>query len=134
VILGAYYYRPVSENFGGVVNAQFQAALAHRQDQPGNDFRPGNATTLSFGLRYEANPAWVPQLQVNLSHKDADQGALADVPDTAGTVAYLSPGITIQLATKLHLYGFVQLPMYCNLDGYQLFPHWTAAIGANYAF
>jgi len=133
VILGAYYYRPVSENFGGFVNAQFQSALAHRQDQPGNDFRPGNATTLSFGLRYEANPMWIPQLQVNLSHKDADQGALADVPDTAGTVAYLSPGITIQLATKLHLYGFVQLPIYSNLDGYQLFPHWTAAMGVNYA-
>lgn len=134
VIVGAYYYHPVSENFGGFVNAQFQAALAHKQDQPGNDYRPGNATTLSLGLRYEANPGWIPQLQVNLSHKDADQGALADVPDTAGTVAYASPGITIKLAAKLHLYGFVQLPIYSNLDGYQLFPRWTAAMGANYAF
>ncbi|HEX2791973.1 MAG TPA: hypothetical protein VHN17_16205 [Steroidobacteraceae bacterium] len=133
VILGAYYYRPVSENFGGFVNAQFQSALAHKQNQPGNDFRPGNASTLSFGLRYEANPRWIPQLQVNLSHKDADQGALADVPDTAGTVAYVSPGITVELAAKVHLYGFVQLPIYSNLDGYQLFPHWTAAMGANYA-
>jgi hypothetical protein len=133
VILGAYYYRPVSQNFGGFVNAQFQSALAHKQDQPGNDYRPGNVTTVSFGLRYEANPKWIPQLQVNLSHKDADQGALADVPDTAGTVAYLSPGVTIQLATRLHLYGFVQVPIYSNLDGYQLFPHWTAAIGVNYA-
>ena len=51
----------------------------------------------------------------------------------AGTVAYLSPGITVQVAAKLHLYGFVQLPIYSNLSGYQLFPHWTAAIGANYA-
>ncbi len=53
------------------------------------------------------------------------------MPDTAGTVAYLSPGITIQLAAKLHPYGFVQLPIYSNLDGYQLFPRWTAAMGAN---
>lgn len=134
VILGAYYYRAVGENFGAFANAQFQAALAHRQSQSGNDFRPGNATSLSLGLRYEANPGWVPQLQVNLSHKAADQGALADVPDTAGTVAYLSPGVTVEVVSSLHLYGFVQVPVYSRLDGYQLFPRWTAAVGANYAF
>lgn len=27
----------------------------------------------------------------------------------------------------------VQLPVYSELDGYQLFTHWTAAVGANYA-
>lgn len=133
VILGAYYYRAVSENFGAFANAQFQSAIGHKQNQPGNDFRPGNATTLSVGLRYEANPKWLPQVQVNVSHKDADQGALADVPDSAGTVVYLSPGMTVEVISRLHLYGFVQLPIYSNLDGYQLFPHWTAAIGANYA-
>ena len=74
VILGAYYHRAVSENFGGFVNAQFESAIAHRPNLPGNDFRPGNAATLSVGLRYEANPRWVPQWQVNLSHRDADQG------------------------------------------------------------
>ena len=89
--------------------------------------------TLSFGLCYQVNPKWVPQLQVNPSHKDGDQGALADVPDTPGTVAYLSPGMTIEVVLSLHLYGFVQVPIYSNLDGYQLFPHWTAAVGANYA-
>jgi hypothetical protein len=31
--------------------------------------RPGNSTTVSFGLRYEKNPRMVPQLQVNLLHK-----------------------------------------------------------------
>ncbi|MFI4868228.1 MAG: transporter [Steroidobacterales bacterium] len=133
VIIGAYYHRAVSENFGAFANVQLQSTLAHRQDQPGNDFRPGNATTLSIGMRYEANPRWVPQLQINLSHKDADQGALADVPDTAGTVAYLSPGTTVEIVPSVHLYAFVQVPIYSNLDGYQLFPHWTAAIGANYA-
>jgi hypothetical protein len=133
VILGAYYYRALSENFGAFANVQFQAAIAHRQNQPGNDFRPGNASTLSLGLRYEANPTWVPQLQLNLSRKDGDQGTLADVPSTAGTVAYLSPGITVAVVSKLHLYGFVQLPVFSNLDGYQLFPRWTAAVGANYA-
>jgi hypothetical protein len=28
----------------------------------------------------------------------------------------------------------VQVPIYSNLDGYQLFPHWTATVGLSYAF
>jgi hypothetical protein len=58
--------------------------VTHKLDRPGDDYRPGNATTVSFGLRYEANPRWVPQLQMNLLHKSPDQGALADVQNTGG--------------------------------------------------
>ncbi len=134
LILGAYYYRAVSQNFDAFISAQLQSAVAHKQNQPGNDFRPGNTATMSVGLRYEAHPQWVPQLQVNLLHKSADQGALADTLDTAGTVAYLSPGITVRVMDHLHLFGFAQLPVYSRLDGYQLFPRWTATVGGSYAF
>jgi hypothetical protein len=134
LIVGAYYYRPVSQNFDAFVNGQFQSAVKHKLDEPGNDFRPGNAATISLGVRYEAHPQWVPQLQVNLLHKSADQGALADTMDTAGTVAYLSPGLTVHVMGRLHLYAFAQIPMYARLDGYQLFPRWTATIGGSYAF
>ncbi len=134
LIVGAYYYRAVSQNFDAFVNGQFQSAVRHKQDQPGNDFRPGNAASMSFGLRYEAHPQWVPQLQVNLLHKSADQGARADRPDTAGTVAYLSPGVTLHLFGNMHLFAFAQVPVYSNLDGYQLLPHWTATLGGSYAF
>ena len=61
-------------------------------------------------------------------------GALADVQNTAGNVAFLSPGITAQLATGLHLFAFAQLPLYSNLYGTQLFPRWTASGGLTYAF
>lgn len=134
VIVGAYYYQAVSQDFDAFINGQFQSAVAHKQDQPGNDFRPGNAWTVSLGLRYEAEPRWVPQLQVNLSHKSPDQGALADTTDTEGTVAYLSPGITLKVADHLHIFGFAQLPVYRRLDGYQLSPRWTATLGGSYAF
>jgi hypothetical protein len=133
VIVGAYYYQAISQNFDITANAQFQSAVMHEQDRRGNDYRPGNATTVSLGLRYERTPQWVPQLQLNLFRKDADQGALADTLDVAGTVAYLSPGMTVRVLNTLHLYGFVQVPVYSNLDGYQLFPHWTASVGATYA-
>jgi hypothetical protein len=134
VIVGAYYYQAISQDFDAFVNGQFQSAVSHKMNQRGNDFRPGNLETVSFGLRYEAHPDWVPQLQVNLTHKSRDQGALADLPDTAGTVAYVSPGMTVHAFGPLHLFAFVQVPVYSNLDGYQVFPRWTASVGGAYAF
>ena len=134
VIVGAYYYQAISQDFDAFVNGQFQSAVANKQNEPGNDFRSGNSETLSFGLRYEAHPDWVPQVQVNLVHKSRDQGTLADLPDTAGTVAYVSPGITLKAVGSLHVFGFVQVPVYSNLDGYQVFPRWTASAGLAYAF
>lgn len=133
VIVGAYYYQAISQNFDFFANGQFQSAVKHHMDQPGNDYRPGNSTTVSFGLRYENNPRWVPQFQVNLLHKSPDQGALADVQSTAGNVAYLSPGLTAQVSSKFHVFGFVQVPVYSNLYGYQLFPQYTVSVGVSYA-
>jgi hypothetical protein len=134
LIVGVYYYHAVSENVDAFINSQFQAAVVHRQDVPGNDFRPGNSLTTSLGLRYEGNPRVLPQVQLNVLHKSADQGALADTPDTAGNVVYVSPGLTIRAVQRVYLFGFVQLPVYSKLDGYQLIPHWTLSAGANYAF
>jgi Putative MetA-pathway of phenol degradation len=133
IIVGAYYYQAISQNFDIFANGQFQSAVKHHMDQPGNDYRPGNSTTLSFGLRYEADPRWVPQLQVNLLRKSRDQGALADIQSTAGNVAYISPGMTVRVVSSLHVFGFVQVPFYSNLYGYQLFPRYTASVGASYA-
>ncbi len=134
LILGAYFYKAVSQNFDAFINGQYQTPVAHAQNDAGNDFKPGKYVTISTGLRYEAHVNWIPQVQVNFSHRSADRGALADEPDTAGTAVYLSPGITVRVLDRLHAYGFVQIPVYSKLDGYQLFPHWTATIGAAYAF
>jgi hypothetical protein len=134
LIVGAYYYRVITQNFDFSADVQFQSAVKTKQNQPGHDFRPGNSTTVSFGVRYEENPKWVPQLQMNLLHKSVDQGALADIYDTAGYVAYLSPGLTVKVAGNLHAYGFAQVPVYSDLVGYQLFPRYSFSLGASYAF
>ena len=133
-IVGAYYHHAVTDDLDGFVNVQFQAAVVHKLDQAGQDFRPGNTATVSVGLRDEANPTVVPQLQLNVFRKRQDQGALADNPDSAGTVAYLSPGVTVTVMTNLQAFGFIQLPVYSRLEGYQLAPRWTASAGLSYAF
>ena len=35
IIVGAYYYKAISQDFDVTVNGQFQSALRHRMDQPG---------------------------------------------------------------------------------------------------
>ncbi len=134
VIVGAFYHQAVSDNVDAFVSGQFQAAIAHRLDQPGQDFRPGNTLTTSIGLRYEALNGIVPQLQLNLFRKGADQGALADHADSAGTVLNLSPGATFALTERLQAFAFVQVPIYSYLTGYQLAPRWTASAGLSYVF
>lgn len=134
VILGAYYYQPVSQDFDAFASGQFQAAVRHKLDQFAEDFRPGNLTTLTVGLRYEARPDITPQLQLNISRRSRDQGTLADQMNTAGTAAYISPGVTMSVLKNVQVYGFVQVPVYSNLQGYQVFPRWTATVGASYAF
>jgi hypothetical protein len=134
LIAGMFYFQPVSQDFDGFISGQFQAAISEKLDQNGADFRPGNVSTLSFGVRYIAAPRIVPQMQVNISSKHADLGALADRTDTAGVVAYLSPGVAATIMPKLQMYGFVQLPIYSKLDGYQVFPRWTATVGLSYSF
>ena len=69
-----------------------------------------------------------------MTSKSSDQGALADTADTSGTVAYLSPGITMAVMKNMRMYSFLQLPIYSQLGGYQLFPHYTATVGLSYHF
>lgn len=134
LIVGAYYYQAVSQDFDVFINGQFQAAVSHKLNQAGADFRPGNLATVSFGTRYEANPDLVPQLQINITRKSHDQGALADAANSAGTAVYLSPGVTASLGHGTSAYAFLQLPVYRNLQGVQLAPRYAASVGVMYAF
>ena len=134
LIVGAYYYQAISQDWDAFANGTFEAAVASRQDQSGNDFRPGNQVLVTGGFRYEAGGWVVPQVQFNLLHKTADQGALADTFGSAGTVAYVSPGLIATVRQDLQLYAFVQVPVYSQLNGYQLFPRWTGTLGLMYSF
>lgn len=72
-IVGAYYYQPVSRNFDAFVNGQFQSATLENLHCLGQDYRSGTLATVSVGLRYEESPRIVPQFQINVTRKGADQ-------------------------------------------------------------
>jgi len=133
LIVGAYYYQALSENFDGFINGQFQTAISQKLDQPDADYRPGNQTSLNFGVRYQGLENVIPQLQINATHKTHDQGALSG-PGTAGTIVYLSPGLTVNVMKDVQAYGFLQMPIHFQLSDYQLLPKWTATFGLSYSF
>jgi len=134
LIVGAYGYRAVSQDFDAYASVRYQAAVARKLDREGTDFRPGNQLNATIGTRYEVNPRVVPQLQLNLVRKSRDTGALADQLDSAGTIAWLSPGVTVSLRGNVQAYAFAQMPVYSRLEGYQLLPRWTATIGLSVGF
>ncbi|QNH77561.1 TonB-dependent receptor [Pseudomonas protegens] len=128
-ILGAYYMDSLNKNWD-----YFGQAMVQRAMDSSDQYRPGDGINLNAGLRYMGNAYVMPQLQVNVRHVERDQGAQADTVSTGGTLAYLSPGVTIPVTAKASLYSFVQVPVYQNVNGVQLAPRYTATVGARYAF
>lgn len=127
LILGVYHFSPLNQNWDYFVQGTVQTPLATRED-----FRPGNAFNANVGVRYMANDTFIPQLQLNAKHGRPDSGANADTDNSGGTLVYFSPGLTVKLSKQLNAFGFVQVPLYQNVNGYQLAPRWTASVGLRY--
>jgi len=128
-ILGVYYMDTLNKNWDYFGQAMLQKAL-----DSSDHYRPGDGINLNVGLRYMGNAYVMPQLQLNVRHVERDEGANADTVSTGGTLAYLSPGVTVPLGKKVSMYSFVQLPVYQDVNGVQLAPRYTATVGARYTF
>jgi hypothetical protein len=129
VILGAYYADSLNKNWDYFAQGVFQAAM-NSKDQ----YKPGNGLNVNLGLRYMGFSEFSPQLQLNARHVLHDTGTNADTVSTGGTLVYLSPGVVVPVSKQTSLYGFVQLPVYQNVNGVQLAPRYTASIGARFSF
>jgi hypothetical protein len=108
----------------------FQTVIAG----PTDNYHPGNSENLNLGLRYMGFETLIPQVQINGRHVNTDSGAIADTLSTGGTLAYLSPGISVRVMDNVRLYAFAQLPIYQNLTGFQLAPHYTLSVGVHASF
>jgi hypothetical protein len=129
LLLGAYRFGTLNQDFDWFGEGLLQVALDSR-----DDYRTGASVNLNAGVRYMAHPRVTPQLQLNLRMQRRDSGAEADVENSGGTLLDLSPGVSIEISQGFHAYGFVQVPLYQRVNGYQLAPHWTASVGLRYAF
>jgi hypothetical protein len=129
LLLGAYRFGTFNQDFDWFGQGLLQVALDSR-----DDYRTGASINANAGIRYMAHPRVTPQLQLNLRAQRRDSGAEADVENSGGMLLDLSPGISVEISQGLHAYGFVQVPLYQRVNGFQLAPHWTASVGLRYAF
>lgn len=142
VILGAYKFGfiPNTEDWGYFANIQYQATVIPTTEPStpagpsAGTYRPGNGLNLNVGTNYQGFEKWVPTVQFNYVNKTADSGNAADTWSTGGNLLYLTPGLLYRVSDKTQVYANVQLPIYQNVNGYQLVPTYIASMGVRVRF
>ena len=129
LILGAFTFGAVSQNWD-----YFAQAMAQLPTNSRDDYKPGNSLNVNVGFRYLGLDTLVPQIQFNGRVSAKDSGANASPDDSGGTTVYFSPGVTFTVTEKMKVYGFIQVPVYQNLNGYQLAPKYTVSVGTHFEF
>lgn len=141
IILGGYTTGAI-EHYGWFLQGTLQHAIATKQALGNLDYRPGDAYMLNAGIRYAGFGAKVsPMLQLNIIKRQADTGAftvptdpVTGVPVSGGTLAYLAPGVSARVGGGAAVYGFVQLPVYQNVNSLQIAPKYTVTLGVRQSF
>jgi hypothetical protein len=134
LLLGGFYSGGV-DKLAWFAQGLWQHAVA---SQAG--FTPGDAITVNMGLRYaEMGQAVVPLFQVNYVHKNIDRGNLVNVefdgsPLSGGDLLYLAPGVSARLGAGFSAYGYVQFPVYQDVNGVQLTPKQIYSAGIRKTF
>lgn len=129
LIGGVFYFGDLKNNW-----SYFSAVTAQLPLNSHDHYRPGTSVDLNFGLRYTGFKSFTPQIQVSPRLSAKDRPGKAAGPDTGGTTVYVSPGVTVPITKNIKTYGFVQLPVYQNLNGYQLAPRWILSVGTRFEF
>jgi len=129
LVAGLYYFDSFAENWGYFAQVNVQTPFNSR-----DSYRPGTAENLNVGVRYTGFHSIIPQLQLNGRIASRDKGDNADVLNSGGSMIYISPGVTYEVTRQLSTYVFVQVPLYQNLNGYQLAPTWALTAGVRYSF
>ena len=139
LILGGFSSGLVS-TYGWFVQGTMQHAVATEPALGNLTYRPGDAYGLNTGIRSAAFGSKIsPMLQLNVIKRQADSGTsvptdvFSGIPVSGGTLAYLAPGVSVRAGHGMSVYGFVQIPVYQNVNSLQLVPQYTVTIGLRQA-
>lgn len=97
-------------------------------------FRPGARIDVSAGWSHAFSPGWGGVLQVNLSHRQRDHGEQAEPVNSGSTTVNLSPGLTRAIGKASTFYAYAQLPVHQRVNGIQLVPRQSFALGVTTEF
>ena len=124
VLLGLYHFGALAGDFDWFAQASTAIPINRRED-----FRPGASAIGSIGVSYAGWRGITPQMQMNMRIARKDSGFNSDHDNSGGELLYASPGITVKLDRRTALFGFVQVPVYQRVIGYQLVPKFTVSAG-----
>jgi hypothetical protein len=127
LLLGAYRFGNLSRDWEYFGQALIQQPLDRRED-----FRPGVGLNVNVGVRYSANTDFTPHIQINTRIEGREAGANADIANSGATRIHLSPGVTVRLSKQLEAYGFVQVPLYLRVNGFQIESRYSVSFGLHY--
>ena len=116
-VLGAYHLGALDKELGYLVQVTGQAALDHR-----DGYKPGSFVQASAALNYTHWRNVTPQLQLSLRATARDSGPNSDRPNSGGEQVNVAPGLSAKLSSRAVAFGFVELPLYTHVNGYQLVP------------
>ena len=68
-------------------------------------------------------------VQLNLRHRARDSGAQAEPANSGSISADVSPGLTFSVGQASTLYAYLQVPIYQRVNGIQLVPRSSLAVG-----
>lgn len=129
LLLGAYHFGTINRDWDYFSQAVLQVPL-----DTNDHFRPGDGLNITAGVRYMSFDNFIPQLQINARAERRESGANADVANSGAILMYLSPGATVPISKNLQVYGFLQIPIYQRVNGYQLETESLASVGLHYNF
>ncbi len=129
LLLGGYYFGSINRDWDYFAQATVQIAL-NKHD----DFRPGNGLNATAGVRYMGFESFIPQLQLNTRIEKRESGAEADVDNSGATLIYISPGVNVPINKTVQAFGFIQVPIYQHVNGYQVEPNVLLSTGLRFSF
>ena len=92
-------------------------------------FHPGRRIELAAGWSHAFSARLGSVVQLNYRHRERDSGAEAEPENSGATTVELSPGLTLGIGSMSTLYAYVQLPLYQDVNGIQLVPRNSFALG-----
>jgi hypothetical protein len=129
LLLGFYAFGELATGWDCFGQVLLQKPLAER-----NGFKPGDGVNANIGVRYGGFAGFTPQLQVNVRAEGRESGIKADVPDSGATLAYLSPGLTVNISRSFQVYAFAQVPVAQRVNGLQVEPRSSVSLGMHWSF
>jgi hypothetical protein len=129
LLLGGYHFGSINRDWDYFAQGTIQIALNKH-----HDFRPGNGLNATAGVRYMGFESFIPQLQLNARIEKRESGAEADVANSGATLLYFSPGVTVPINKTVQAFGFVQVPIYQRVNGYQIEPNVLLSTGLRFNF